>query len=457
MRKSVASLFILAAFLIAALAFGAEKLDIKEHFLDNGMKVLILEDHSAPLAAVMVWVRVGARNDPTGTSGVSHLVEHMMFKGTDRMEPAEFSETIQRFGGTENAGTGKDFTNYFAYVPSSRVEEAVRLWADIMYGAAFSPNGFLSERDVVLEELRLGLNDPQDAVFEEATAASYHAHPYGRPVLGWISDVQRISRDEAYNYYKTHYVPNNMSLIITGDVTETSAMRLARKYFGKMKKGPEPPKMPTAEPKQTGERRVEVRREAFLPMVTMTWHISAASDPDALPLEVLAEILGGGESSRLHKELVYEKQICTSVSAWPYGLLDPGLFYITCMVSGGHTAEEAENAVYEILEKLKVEPVQDRELKKAANQYLSNLVFMQESILWQGFVIGYYDALLSYDIINRLPEMVKSITKEQIVDVANKYLTTENRTVATLVPLQPKEPEKLMRSMGRGVPGGTRR
>lgn len=457
MRKSVGSLIILIALFITALAFSAEKLDIKEHFLDNGMKVLILEDHSAPLAAVMVWVAVGARNDPGGVSGVSHLVEHMMFKGTDRMEPAEFSEIIQRFGGTENAGTGRDFTNYFAYVPSSRVEEAARLWSDIMYGAAFKPDEFLSERDVVLEELRLGLNDPQDAVFEEATAAAYHAHPYGKPVVGWMSDVQRITRDEAFNYYKTYYVPNNMSLIIVGDVIEASAMRLARKYFGKMRKGPEPPEMPTAEPKQTGERRVEVRREAFLPMVTMTWHIPAASDPDVLTLQVLAQILGGGESSRLYKELVYEKQICTSVSAWPYRLLDPGLFYITCMVSAGHTAKEAEKAVYEVADKLKVEPVQERELKKAANQYLSSFIFGQESILWQGFVIGYYDALLSYDIVNRLPEMVKSITREQIMDVANKYLTAENRTVATLIPLQPKEPGRLMQRRHGQMPEGMRR
>ena len=449
-----ASLVILITFLIATLAFSVEKLDIREHFLDNGMKVLILEDHSAPLVAVQVWVGVGARNEPRGISGVSHLIEHMMFKGTSRMEPAEFSETIQRFGGTENAGTSRDFTNYFAYVPSSRVEEAMRLWADIMRGAAFKPDEFLSERDVVQEELRLGLNDPQDAVFEAATAASYQAHPYGKPVVGWISDLQQITRDEAYNYYKTYYVPDNMKLIITGDVTETSAMRLARKHFGKMERGSEPPKMPTVEPKQTGERRVEVRREAFLPMVTMTWHIPVTKDPDMLPLEVLGQILGGGESSRLHRELVYERQICTSVSVWPYTLLDPGLFYITCMVSRGHTAEEAEKGVYEALEKLKAEPVEDRELKKAANKYLSNFVFRQESILVQAFVIGYYDGLISYEVVNQLPEMVRSVTKEQIMDVANRYLTAENRTVATLVPLRPKESGMPMRSKGGHMPGG---
>lgn len=452
MRRGAASLAIVAALLTASLSFCAEKLDIKEHFLDNGMKVLILEDHSAPLAAVQVWVGVGARNEPAGMSGVSHLVEHMMGKGTSQMEPAEFSEIIQRYGGYKNAGTGRDLTNYFAYIPSSRVEEVVRLWADIISNAAFKPDEFLSERDVVLEELRLRLNDPQSAVFAQATAASYHAHPYGRPVIGWMSEVQRITRDEAYNYYKTHYVPSNMSLIITGDVTEASVIRLARKYFGKMKRGSEPPKVSTEEPKQTGERRVEVRREAFLPMVTITWHIPSAKDPDMLPLEVLAQILGGGESSRLHRGLVYDKQICTSVSAWPYRLQDPGLFYITCMVSGGRTAEEAEKAVYEILEKLKVEPVQDRELDKAANQYLSSFVFRQESILHQAFVIGYDDALVSYEIINRLPEMVRSITKEQIMDVARKYLTSENKTVATLVPLPPEEPEKLMRNMGRQMP-----
>ncbi|MFQ5906217.1 MAG: M16 family metallopeptidase, partial [bacterium] len=232
---------------------------------------------------------------------------------------------------------------------------------------------------------------------------------------------------------------------------------LARRYFGKMERGPDPPEVPTVEPGQTGERRVEVVREALLPMVIIVWHIPAASDPDALPLQVLARILAGGESSRLHRRLVYEKQICTSVSAWPYRLSNPGLFYVTCMVASGHTAQEAEEALYGILETLKAEPVTDRELEKAANQYLSDFVFRQESILHQAFVVGYYDALLSYEVINQLPEMVRSITKEQIMEVAKKYLTKENRTVATLVPLIPREPGRLMHGMGRRMLGGQRR
>ncbi|MFQ5906565.1 MAG: M16 family metallopeptidase, partial [bacterium] len=219
MRKGTASVFLMVV-LAACLSFGSDRLDIKEHFLENGMKVLLLEDHSAPLVAVQVWVHVGAKDDPAGMSGVAHLIEHMMFKGTSKMQPEEFSEIVQRHGGTENAGTGRDFTNYFAYVASSRAEEAVSLWANIMADAAFRPGEFLSERDVVVEELRLGLNDPYEAVFNEVTAAAYHAHPYGRPIIGWMSDVQRITREQAYDHYKAFYVPNNMSLVIAGDINE---------------------------------------------------------------------------------------------------------------------------------------------------------------------------------------------------------------------------------------------
>lgn len=458
MRKNIVSticLFLLLFF--ACASFGAEELDVREHMLENGMKVLILEDHSAPLVAVQVWVGTGARNDPAGMSGVAHLVEHMMFKGTSTVGAEEFSEIIQRFGGTENAGTGRDFTDYFAYVSSSRAEDAMRLWAEIMGNAAFDPEEFLSERDVVLEELRLGLNDPHEVVFDEVTAAAYHAHPYGTPIIGWISDVENITRDEAYNYYKSHYVPSNMTLVIVGDIAENRAMDLARKYFGRIPGGKDPPSVRTVEPKQIGERRIEVRREALLPMFIAAWHIPEARSPDFLTLQVIAQILAGGESSRLHRSLVHERQVATSVSAWPYGLVDAGLLYVTCMVSPAHTAEEAEAMVYEIIEAMKTEPVKDRELEKAVNQYVSSFVFGQESIIRQGFVVGYYEALLSWDVINQLPDMVRSITKEQIMDVASKYLTTDNRTVATLVPLGVEQPGQMMPGMPLEMPGGRRR
>ncbi len=404
-----------------------------------------------------MWVGVGSAKDPGGMSGLAHLIEHMMFKGTSRMGSEEFSEIIQRYGGSENAGTGRDFTSYFAYVPSSRAEEALSLWAEIMADAAFDPEEFLSERDVVLEELRLGLNDPHEAVFDEVTALSYTAHPYGRPVVGWISDIGSVSRNMAYDHYKRYYVPGNMTLVIVGDIAEKRALELAGKHFGKMKKAPVPPEISTQEPEQTGERRVKVKREALLPMVTMVWHIPGVENPDVLILNVIAQILAGGESSRLHRELVYERQVCSSVSAWAYSLLDPGLFYITCMMSSGRTAEEAEKTVYDMLDSLKREPVEDRELEKAVNQYVSGFVFGQESVIRQAFVLGYYDAMYSYDMVNRMPELVRAVTPQDIIEVAGKYFTEDNRTVATLVPLPVKEPERLMRGMGGQMPPGMRR
>jgi zinc protease len=448
---------ILVFLFTAAASLGADKLDVKEHFLDNGMKVIILEDHSAPLAAVIVSVNAGSKNEPAGESGTAHLVEHMMFKGSTHMGAEQFTEIVQRYGGDENAGTERDFTDYFAYIPSSKVEEILKLYEEIMSDVSFRPDEFLSERDVVLEELRLGLNDPYDAVFDAVTAGAYEAHPYRRPITGWISDLRTLTRDEAYSFYKTFYVPNNMRLLLVGDITENEAMRLAKEYFGKIKKSAAPPTVPTVEPEQTGERRIKIEREAFLPMVTMAWHIPAASDSDLIALKVLDQILSGGRSSRLHKELVYEKQICTSVSAWNYELKDPGLFYITCMVSKGHTAEEAENGVYGILGKLKSEPVTDTELKKASNQYLASFVFGQESILSQAFIVEYYDAFFWLQAVNELPQMIRSVTKEQVMRVASEYLTEENRTVGVLVPTPPVEPPSKMPGAMDVTPHGVRR
>jgi len=447
----------LSFFLLVSVSLGAERLEVAERTLGNGLKVLVMEDHSAPLVAVQVWIRVGARNDPSGMSGVAHLIEHMIFKGTGIMGSEEFSEIIQRYGGMENAGTGRDFTDYFAYVPSARAEEAVRLWAEILLGAAFDPAEFISERDVVLEELRLGLNDPYEAVFDEVTATAYHAHPYGRPIIGWMSEVGSITRDQAYDHYRTFYVPNNMTLILVGDIIEDRALDLAQRYFGELKRSPDPPQVRTVEPRQTGERRIEVKREALLPMFEAAWHIPEVSHPDFLKLQVLAQILAGGESSRLHRELVYEKQIASSVSAWAYSLVDPGLFYVTCMVSPDHTAQEAEAALYEIIGSLQNEPVNDRELEKAVNQYVSNFIFGQESILRQAFVVGYYDALLSWEVVNDLALKVKSVSKEEILEVAGRYLTQDNRTVATLIPLRPEGPGRMVPGMGGNTPGGRRR
>jgi zinc protease len=412
-------------------------LDIKEFRLDNGLEVLILEDHAVPLVTVQVWYRVGSRNERPGITGISHLLEHMMFKGTPKYGAGLYSQLIQRYGGTQNAFTSYDMTAYHAVLPAARLELALDLEADRMADLLLEPHEIKAEREVVKEERRLRENAPTGPMHEELGALAFKAHPYQWPIIGWMSDIEAITREELLAYYKTYYVPNNATLIIVGDVDTDQAMQAVRRHFGSLPQGPTPPPVRPPEPPQLGERRTEIPRPTALAAIAIAYHIPAFEHADALSLEVLSQILSQGQSSRLHRELVYQRQITTSINADAGLRVDPGLFTIVSMIQAGKTAAEVEAAVYELLEQVTEESIADLELQKAINQALSGFVFQQDSIQQQAFTIGSFHILQSYKVINEYIERLRGVTKQDVARVARTYLTKVNRSVVTIVPISP--------------------
>jgi zinc protease len=412
-------------------------LDIKEFRLDNGLQVLILEDHAVPLVTVQVWYRVGSRNERPGITGISHFLEHMMFKGTPKYGPGLYTQLIQRYGGTQNAFTSYDMTAYYSVLPSSRLELALDLEADRMAHLLLDLHEIKAEREVVKEERRLRENAPTGPMYEVLGALAYKAHPYNWPVIGWMSDIESITREELEAHYKTYYVPNNATVIIVGDVDTSQTMVAVRRYFESLPQGSPPPPVRPPEPPQLGEHRAEIPRPTALAALAMAYHIPAFDHADALPLEVLGQILSQGQSSRLYRDLVYQRQLATSISANADLRIDPGLFIIGSMVQAGKTPAEVEAAVYEQVEQVTVESIADRELEKAINQALSGFVFRQDSIQQQAFTIGSFHILQSYKVINEYIERLRGVTKQDVARVARTYLTKTNRTVVTIVPMSP--------------------
>jgi zinc protease len=412
-------------------------LDIKEFRLENGLEVLILEDHAVPLVTVQVWYRVGSRNERPGITGISHVLEHMMFKGTPKYGPGLYSQLIQRYGGTQNAFTSYDMTAYYSVLPAARLELALDLEADRMTGLLLEPHEIKAEREVVKEERRLRENAPTGPMHETLGALAFKAHPYQWPIIGWMSDIEAITREDLLAYYKTHYIPNNATLIIVGDVETSQTMEVVRRYFGSLPQGPTPPPVRPPEPPQLGEHRAEIPRPTALAAIAIAYHIPVFEHVDALPLEVLSQILSHGQSSRLYRELVYQRQIATSIDADAGFRVDPGLFTIVSMVQAGKTPAEVEAAIYEQLDQVTEESIADHELQKAINQALSGFVFRQDSIQQQGFTIGSFHMLQSYKVINEYIERLRGVTKQDVARVARTYLTKTNRAVVTIVPMSP--------------------
>lgn len=433
-----------------AMAAGRVQLNIHAFTLDNGLKVLVVEDHSVPLVSTQVWVRAGSRNERQGITGISHLLEHMMFKGTQKRKSEEYSLVIQSLGGTDNAFTAEDKTAYYSVLPSSKAEVAFDLESDRFQNAVFRE--FESEKNVVMEERRWRTeNDPWGLLFEHLEAIAFIAHPYHNPIIGWMSDLENITLEDVKNYYRTYYVPNNLVLVVSGDITPERARELAEKYFGPIPRGPAPPPVRTQEPPQRGERRVTVEKEGFLNAVAIAWHIPPFSHPDYPALEILATILGNGKSSRLYRKLVQEQGIATAVGAFSDARVDPSLFYIYGALSQGKTLEELETGILQEVERLQKEPVNSEELQKAYNKAASAFVFRQQSVAGKGFMVGNFEILESWEVVNTYLDRLKAVTAEDVMRVAQTYLTPDNRTVAHLVAVPPANPEEYFKKMQEGA------
>jgi zinc protease len=414
---------------------------IETHTLSNGLKVILQEEHKAPLITLQVWYRVGSRNEITGKTGLAHLTEHMMFKGTKRYGKGEYSRTVAKAGGSENAFTGTDYTTYFISIASDRVELALELEADRMKNLIVDPNEFELEREVVKEERRLRTeDDPQSLVVESLFATAFLVHPYHSPIIGWMTDLNHLTRDDVYHFYKRYYVPNNATLVIVGDIDPKSLLPKIRKTFGRVPRGPDVPELDVSEPEQIGGRSFELKKEAHLPFVFAGYHVPNYRHPDGYALGVLANILSSGKSSRLYQSLVYEKKLALGAGG-SYDALstDAKLFYFYGVPLPGRSIEELQKALFAEVDRLKMEPVSDRELEKAKNQIAASFIMGLDSNFFRAMQLGQAETVgAGYQYPESYVDAIRKVTPEDIQRVAKTYLVEDRRTVGVLVPLSPK-------------------
>jgi zinc protease len=425
------------ALLIAAPAV-AQDLKVTEKILPNGLKVLLKEEHKAPVVTFQIWYKVGSRNERLGKTGLSHVLEHMMFKGAEKYGPKQFSQTVMRNGGNDNAFTSKDYTAYFENFAADRIGISLDLESDRMQNLLVDPKEFLSERAVVMEERRMRYeDDPTSTMVEQMMATAFMAHPYQWPVIGWMADLGNLTRDDLYHHYKTYYAPNNATIVVVGDFDTKKLLAEIEKYFGPIPRGPEVPNVGAREPEQLGERRIVVKKEAELPAVFAGYHVPNLKHPDSYALDVLQTILSTGKSSRIYRSLVYEKQLALYAGGDYDNITnDPNLFYVYAGVMPGKSADEVEKALYGEIEKLKAEPVSDEEIQKAKNQIEASFIMGQDSVFYQAMLLGQYETVASWELLEKYLDGIKAVTKPDIQRVAKGYFTENNRTVGILVPVK---------------------
>ena len=432
---------LLFCFLVSALFFvagfqPADAAPVQEIVLENGLKVLLLEDHKSPAVTFQVWYRVGARNEKDGKSGLAHFLEHMMFKGTPTTKPEEYSRIIAKNGGRSNAFTSSDTTVYFATMSRDKIGIELELEADRMANALLGETYFEAEKKVIQEERRLRTEDnPASAMSEVASAVAYTIHPYRRPVVGWMEDIQNLSRQDLVDFYKLYYAPNNAFIVVLGDFSTEDILPKIKASFGKIPRGSEPPQVRAEEPEQRGERRVFLKKEAELPFLLLFYRAPNLKSPDSFALDLLSVVFAGGRSSRLHHELVYQKRLVRGVDADYSGVsIDPMGFSIYAQLLPGIAPAHVEREIDRQLERVKSELVSERELQKAKNQIEAAFIFAQDSIFGQAMKIGYYEVAGGWRQMDGYLDGIRKVTREDIRRVAKQYLDRDRRTVGTLIP-----------------------
>ncbi|MBZ5534523.1 MAG: insulinase family protein [Acidobacteriia bacterium] len=417
----------------------AQQFDIKTHQLKNGMKILILEDHSIPNVALYFFHRVGSRNEHTGITGLSHFFEHMMFNGAKKYGPGMFDRVMEDNGGSNNAYTSEDLTVYQDWFPTAALPLIFDLEADRTGALSFDPKMVESERGVVANERRLSVeNNNEDLLREQLMAAAFTAHPYHWPVVGWMVDIENWKREDLIDYFKTYYAPNNCEMVIVGDIQSDRVIRLAQQYLESIPAQEPPRPVSTREPEQLGERRVFVHKFAQLPLLQVAYHAPAAVDPDFIPLSVLDYILLRGESSRLYQRLVDKEQVAVSVGGGQSEHIDPFIFEIDVQPRSGVEVDRVEKVLYDELDKTQKSLVEERELQKAKNTAVADFYRSMKTINGKANVLGVYDVVFGdYHKLFKEVELINQVTREDLQRVAQKYFTPRNRTVAILVPEPP--------------------
>lgn len=420
---------------------------VSEHVLGNGLKVLVKEDHRSPVAVSQVWYKVGSSYEPGGSTGISHMLEHMMFKGTDKHAAGEFSRIVAENGGEENAFTGTDYTAYFQTMEASRLAVSFELEADRMRNLHLLADELKKELQVVTEERRMRTDDnPQAKMQEHFSAMAYTNSPYKNPVIGWPSDIENYKVEDLQAWYQRWYAPNNATLVVVGDVEPKAVFALAEKYFGPLLPMGDRPVAPTmlkpqAEVEQLGVRKMTVKLPAKLPYLVMGYKVpvlkTVEHEWEAYALEVLAGVLDGGSSARLESGLVRGKQIAVSAGA-SYGLTSrlPTLFTLEATPAEGKTVWNLESALKDEITKLQIKLVDNDELQRIKAQVLAKAVYERDSNFYQAMQLGMLETVgLSWKVVDEYVDKVNQVTAEQVRDVARKYLIEDKLSVAYLEPL----------------------
>lgn len=420
---------------------------IQEFKLDNGLKLIVQEDHRSPVVVSQVWYRAGSLDEVNGKTGVAHVLEHMMFKGTKQVKSGQFSRLIAAAGGKENAFTSTDYTCYFQQLEKSHLPLSFKLEADRMANLQLTDEEFAKEIKVVMEERRWRTDDkPQSKVNEAFQGVVYRAHPYSRPVIGFMNDLENMTAADAREWYNNWYAPNNATLVVVGDVKAEEVYKLAKQHFGKLKPKVLPVRKPQVEPEQIGERRIVVKAPAKLPYLLMGYHVPALTNPDTdwepYALEVLAGVLSGNPAARLNQRLVRESKLAIDASAG-YDLMSRGrqsLFAMDATPSEGKTVADVEAALIEQIEHIKKSGVTVEELERVKAGVIAADVYKRDSMFYQGMQIGTIETIgFSWKILEDYPKKLRAVTPEQVQSVAKKYLLKDNLTIATLDP-QPIDP-----------------
>jgi zinc protease len=433
--------------------------EVLEQTLPNGLKVIVKTDRRAPVVVSQVWYRAGSMDESYGTTGVAHVLEHMMFKGTKEVPAGEFSKRIAAAGGRENAFTARDHTAYFQTLQKDRLELALKLEADRMANLTLSAEDFAKEINVVMEERRMRTEDnPQAKLSEALMATAYQSHPYRHPVIGWMDDLKNMTVADARRWYATWYAPNNATLVVAGDVDPTQVFAWARQYFGVIPSHVLPERKPQRESAQLGMKQVMLKAPAKLPVVALVWHVphlvDPANDSEPYALEILAGVLDGHASARLNQSLVRDQQIATEVSAG-YDAISrgPALFSVDASPVEGKSVALVEAALKNEIARLIKDGVSDSELNRVKAQVLAGQVFQQDSLFYQAMQIGEWTtAGLDYAARDIRYARLKAVTPEQVRAVAAKYLVDDHLTVAVLepLPMPAGQPEFQRNSMGAG-------
>ena len=408
----------------------------KQYTLDNGLKVLIVEDHKAPLAVFQIWYRVGSVDETPGKTGLSHFLEHMMFKGTPAYASKVFTGIISRNGGMDNAFTTRDFTMYYQSLASDRINLSLELESDRMQNLLLPPADIESEKQVVMEERRLRYEDnPQNLLFEEVSEKAMDVHTYRNPVIGWMDDIKALSGEDLRRHYKTYYAPNNAVIIVAGDVRAGELIGQIKERFGGIPSSAINRPAPPAEKMHKGGRRFTERSpQAELPFVLTAYNVPSLPDTDAYALNVMASLLSG-KSGRLYLHLVRAKGLALDTfSEYDAFSRHPFLFFLgaTAKDEAGAAALEAE--FWRELDDLKTNAPEEREVQKVKNQMEASFIMGQDSIYFQGEMLGMFEMMGDWRLRDKYVEGIRAVRPEDVRRVAQKYFDGDNVTTGVLLP-----------------------